>query len=53
MSDLAQERDFYQAQAEGRTLPSSPSGSPDKHHIVIELTDCKAQIRKLKQELYV
>ncbi|XP_053400629.1 girdin-like isoform X3 [Mercenaria mercenaria] len=51
MCDLAQEKEFYQAQAEGKTLPSTPSGSPDKHHIVIELTDCKARIRKLKQEL--
>ena len=51
MAELAQERDFYQAQAEGKTAPVSPTGSPEKHHMVVELTDCKAKIRKLRQEL--
>ena len=51
MAELAQERDFYQAQVEGKTMPVSPTGSPEKHHMVVELTDCKAKIRKLRQEL--
>lgn len=49
--ELSQERDFYQAQAEGKTLTVSPASTPEKQQMVQELTECKAQIRKLKQEL--
>ncbi|KAL4237355.1 Coiled-coil domain containing 88C [Mactra antiquata] len=51
MSDLAQERDFYQSQSQGKTLPTvSPSTSPEKQ-MLQELNECKARVRKLKQEL--
>ena len=52
LAELAQERDFYQAQIQGNTaLPLSTPTSPEKHHMVVELADCKAKIRKLRQEL--
>jgi hypothetical protein len=53
MCDLTQERDFYKAKCEGKTYLSTPSNSPDKQNDLIELAECKSQIRKLKQELYV
>ncbi len=34
------------------TLPS-PNVTPDKHHVGVELAECKAKMRKLRQELYV
>ncbi|XP_076099398.1 girdin-like isoform X3 [Mytilus galloprovincialis] len=52
LTELAQERDFYQKQSRGNTaLPMAPPTSPEKHHMVVELADCKAKIRKLRQEL--
>ncbi|XP_060577829.1 girdin-like isoform X3 [Ruditapes philippinarum] len=51
MCDLTQERDFYKAKCEGKTYLSTPSNSPDKQNDLIELAECKSQIRKLKQEL--
>ncbi|XP_052106053.1 girdin-like isoform X7 [Mytilus californianus] len=52
LTELAQERDFYQAQIRGNTaLPLTTPTSPEKHHMVVELADCKAKIRKLRQEL--
>lgn len=53
MTELRQERDFFQGQAEGKTVTVSPASTPEKHHMVVELTECKARIRKLKQELWV
>ena len=29
----------------------SPSVIPDKHHVGVELAECKAKMRKLRQEL--
>jgi len=51
MTELSQERDFYQSQAEGKTVTVSSANTPEKHHMVVELTECKARIRKFKQEL--
>ncbi|KAL5009181.1 hypothetical protein ScPMuIL_014762 [Solemya velum] len=51
VSDLIQDRDFYQAQAnQDNHIPPSPT-SAEKHHTIVELADCKAKIRKLRQEL--
>ena len=29
----------------------SPNVSPDKHHVGVELAECKAKMRKMRQEL--
>ena len=51
---LAQERDFYQGQlqeAATTVVPVAPTTSPEKHHLVVELADSKAKIRRLRQEV--
>nr|XP_022333848.1 girdin-like isoform X3 [Crassostrea virginica] len=54
-SELAQERDFFQTQLQcsiqGTPVPVTPPASPEKHHLVVELADCKAKIRRLRQDL--
>lgn len=47
--ELKQEQEFYQSQIEGKS--SLTAVSPEKHHLVVELADCKAKVRKLRQEL--
>lgn len=53
--ELAQERDFFQTQLQcsiqGTPVPVTPPASPEKHHLVVELADCKARIRRLRQDL--
>ncbi|GAB1601376.1 girdin-like isoform X3 [Argonauta hians] len=49
VSELKQEQEIYQSQIEGNT--SWTTGSPEKHHLVVELADCKAKVRRLRQEL--
>ena len=31
--------------------PTPPSAAPEKHHMTVELAECKAKLRKLRQEL--
>ncbi|XP_048734399.1 girdin-like isoform X3 [Ostrea edulis] len=53
--ELAQERDFFQTQLQcciqGTPVPVTPPASPEKHHLVVELADSKAKIRRLRQDL--
>ncbi|XP_061172123.1 girdin-like isoform X3 [Saccostrea echinata] len=53
--ELAQERDFFQTQLQcsiqGTTVPVTPPASPEKHHLVVELADSKAKVRRLRQDL--
>ncbi|XP_062573805.1 girdin-like isoform X5 [Saccostrea cucullata] len=53
--ELAQERDFFQTQLQcsiqGTVVPVTPPASPEKHHLVVELADCKAKVRRLRQDL--
>ncbi|XP_052827724.1 girdin isoform X1 [Octopus bimaculoides] len=49
VSELKQEQEIYQSQIEGNTTWTT--GSPEKHHLVVELADCKAKVRRLRQEL--
>ncbi|XP_011447638.3 girdin isoform X2 [Magallana gigas] len=53
--ELVQERDFFQTQLQcsiqGTPVPVTPPTSPEKHHLVVELADCKARIRRLRQDL--
>ncbi|XP_005102971.3 girdin [Aplysia californica] len=51
ISDLGQERDFYMSQAEGKPLVEPQQLSPDKHHLALELAECKAKLRHVRQEL--
>ncbi|BFZ12289.1 hypothetical protein BsWGS_15328 [Bradybaena similaris] len=49
--DAGQERDFYMSQTEGRQAIDSPQKSPGKHHLALELAECKAKLRHVRQEL--
>ncbi|GFR67510.1 girdin-like isoform X5, partial [Elysia marginata] len=49
--DLGQERDYYMSQVEGRPVVDSPQLSPEKHHLALELAECKAKLRHIRQEL--
>ncbi|XP_055879574.1 girdin-like isoform X3 [Biomphalaria glabrata] len=51
VADLGQERDFYMSQAEGKPVINTPQLSPDKHHLALELAECKAKLRHVRQEL--
>ncbi|XP_046341956.1 girdin-like isoform X2 [Haliotis rufescens] len=51
MTDLSQERDFYQSQAEGAAAPIIPTVTPEKHHLAVELAESKAKLRRTRQEL--
>ncbi|XP_042637419.1 protein Daple [Orycteropus afer afer] len=59
--DLTQERDYLQAQqppsplksssADSTPSPTSSLSSEDKQHLVVELADAKARLRRVRQEL--
>ena len=54
--DLSQNlEDMYHAQQQleaERAASHAPTGaSPEKHHMAVELAECKSKVRKLRQEL--
>ncbi|KAK3093661.1 hypothetical protein FSP39_018593 [Pinctada imbricata] len=50
--ELAFERDYYQSHAnKGSPVLATPPTTPEKQHLMAELTECKARIRKLRQEV--
>ncbi|XP_072031647.1 girdin-like isoform X3 [Amphiura filiformis] len=55
ITEICQEKEFYQAQLEGRRVPATPSPtSPigdSRRHITVELAETKAKLRRTRQEL--
>ncbi|XP_052767622.1 girdin-like isoform X3 [Mya arenaria] len=50
-TELVFDRDYYQQQVEGMATEVAPTGTPEKDHLVKELTESKATVRKLKLEM--